>query len=99
MNRKKQSLSRRDFIRTGITGITGAVCLPIILKNETSFIQGKENKRNFVYRTLGKTGIKLPVVSMGSMVNPALVKEAFDLGVVHIDTSSAHAFTKITQKR
>jgi predicted aldo/keto reductase-like oxidoreductase len=91
MHKQKIIFSRRKFLKTGITGIVGAACLPKTFKTKTSSIQEAKDKKEFFYRTLGKTGIKLPVVSMGSMVNPALVKEAFDLGVVHIDTSGAHA--------
>lgn len=89
MNKQIQSLSRRNFIRNGIAGVIGAAFLPNTSK--AVFFQEEEDERRFIHRTLGKTGIELPIVSMGSMVNPALVKEAFDLGVVHIDTSSAHA--------
>ncbi len=46
-------------------------------------------ERKFVYRTLGDTGIKLPVISMGVMNanNPNLVKAALDAGIVFIDTA------------
>jgi predicted aldo/keto reductase-like oxidoreductase len=42
-----------------------------------------------IYRTLGKTGIKLPVVSMGVMNadNPQVMKRAYDLGIKHFDTA------------
>jgi hypothetical protein len=51
-------------------------------------------KENFVYRTLGKTGIMLPVVSMGVMNadNPNLVAAALDEGIVMLDT--AHGYQK-----
>ena len=91
MHRQKTILNRRNFLKKGITGIVGAACLPKTFKANTLLIQEAKENKEFVYRTVGKTGIKLPVVSMGSMVNPALVKEAFNLGVVHIDTSAAHA--------
>jgi predicted aldo/keto reductase-like oxidoreductase len=45
-----------------------------------------------IYRTLGKTGIKMPIVSMGVMRadNPNLVKAALDSGIEHLDT--AHGY-------
>ncbi|MDO9547436.1 MAG: aldo/keto reductase [Candidatus Marinimicrobia bacterium] len=48
-----------------------------------------EKQRKIVYRTLGKTGIKVPVISMGVMNadNPNLVKAALDNGIVHLDTA------------
>ena len=45
-----------------------------------------------IRRKLGKTGLELPVVSMGVMRsdNPALVKAAMDAGIRHFDT--AHVY-------
>jgi len=42
-----------------------------------------------IHRTLGKTGFKLPVVSMGVMNadNPSLVAAALDAGIVMLDTA------------
>ncbi len=44
---------------------------------------------NLIYRTLGRTGIRLPIVSMGVMNanNPALLKAAWDKGIRHFDTA------------
>lgn len=44
------------------------------------------------YRVLGKTGITLPVISMGVMNtdNPHLVQAALDAGVVHLDTAQGY---------
>lgn len=85
---KKQSVSeeRRNFIKTGVAGLAGAAILPNVLR-------GKE-KKPFIYRTLGKTGIKLPIVSMGVMNadNPKLVEAALDAGIFHLDT--AHVYQR-----
>jgi predicted aldo/keto reductase-like oxidoreductase len=45
--------------------------------------------RKMIHRTLGKTGLKLPVVSMGVMNadNPSLVAAALDAGIVMLDTA------------
>lgn len=91
--------SRRNFIKQGIVGLTGAVALPTMLKGEpgletaqdkpTTPAPKPDSKGKFVYRTLGNTGIKLPVVSMGVMNadNPELVKAALDAGFVYFDTA------------
>lgn len=52
--------------------------------------QGKETK--FIYRTLGKTGLRLPIVSLGVMRvdNPKLVTASLNAGLVHLD--SAHVY-------
>ena len=46
-------------------------------------------KNKMQFRVLGKTGIKLPVVSMGVMNanNPNLVKAAWESGIRHFDTA------------
>jgi len=87
--------SRRGFIKSSIIGAAGASMLPPLT------LSGEENKKepgnapqkqNIITRTLGKTGIKLPIVSMGVMNadNPNLVKEALAAGIVHLDT--AHGY-------
>jgi predicted aldo/keto reductase-like oxidoreductase len=45
-----------------------------------------------ISRVLGKTGIRVPIVSMGVMNadNPALVKRSFEMGVRHFDTASGY---------
>jgi predicted aldo/keto reductase-like oxidoreductase len=42
-----------------------------------------------VLRALGRTGLKIPIVSMGVMNadNPALVKRSFEMGIRHFDTA------------
>lgn len=50
--------------------------LPSFLKGkDTKNIGGAGKKDNFIYRKLGKTGLELPIVSMGVMnaENPNLV--------------------------
>lgn len=44
-----------------------------------------------VRRTLGRTGLELPVVSMGSCYAIDLVKTALDEGIVYIHTSSGYS--------
>ncbi len=69
-------------------------------KSQTKPQHGQEpqppggRREGFIYRTLGKTGIVLPVVSMGVMNadNPELVRAALDSGLVHLDT--AHGYQR-----
>jgi len=51
-------------------------------------------REGFIYRKLGRTGVVLPVVSMGVMNsdNPELVRAALDSGLVHLDT--AHGYQR-----
>lgn len=85
--------SRRNFLKKGIAGIAGAALLPPLMNGETtSPLPNKpQNIKNpkMIYRTLGKTGIKVPIVSMGVMNadNPNLVKAALDSGINFLDTA------------
>jgi len=83
-------MGRRNFIKKGASSLVGAAVLPSFLKGTTAKSNGGSlKKENFVYRKLGKTGIELPVVSMGVMNadNPNLVAAALDTGIVHLDTA------------
>jgi uncharacterized protein len=90
---KTSDYNRRMFLKTSIVGTTGAVFSNKIMARESvkSFHPG-EKKAEIVKRKLGKTGLKLPVVSFGVMRadNPNLVKAAMDAGVEHFDT--AHGY-------
>jgi predicted aldo/keto reductase-like oxidoreductase len=46
-------------------------------------------KRKLLFRTLGKTGLKLPIVSLGTLeaTSEGLVRTALDAGITHISTA------------
>jgi predicted aldo/keto reductase-like oxidoreductase len=77
-----KEMNRRDFLRKGTASLAGVTLLPMMFKQE-------QRDKNIIYRSLGKTGIKLPVISMGVMNadNPNLVRAALDRGIVHLDTA------------
>ena len=82
MRIKNTDKSRRNFIKSGLTGVTAALLSPGFLNKK---IHIKKDK--FVYRTLGRTGLKLPVVSIGGPGSPSLINYALDKGIIHINTS------------
>jgi uncharacterized protein len=85
----RKLLGRRDFMKSSIAGLGGFVYLS---SNEKG--QGKNRgERKFIYRTLGKTGIRIPVIGMGMLQpsNPALVRAALDAGINHFDTTAIPA--------
>ncbi len=88
MTYKKLNKSRREFIKNGMTGLAGAVVAPSLLTGEIKNPESQEKEHKIVYRTLGNTGIKLPVVSMGTYDATSLAEEALDAGITHIDTSA-----------
>jgi predicted aldo/keto reductase-like oxidoreductase len=90
---KKRLIGRRDFMKSTLAGFGGFFFLPQIdAKQEFRVVEAKGKERRFVYRTLGKTGIKLPVISMGVMNtdNYNLVRAALDSGMVMLDTAQTY---------
>ncbi len=84
-----KNIDRRGFLKTGITGAAGIVALsPSLVSATPSPMQ----EGNIISRTLGKTGLKVPVVSFGVMRsdNPNLCKAAYERGIKLFDT--AHVY-------
>ena len=87
----ENSINRRRFLRSGVASAAGA----LIATNLNAGVRlNKESvsDKKVITRTLGKTGLELPIVSMGVMNadNPNLVKAALAKGVVLLDT--AHGY-------
>jgi len=82
--------NRRKFIKNSLLTITGAGLTGRSYASAGSFSNVNEDK--FIYRTLGKTGIKLPIVSMGaaSINNQAIIRFAFDKGIKLMATAGAY---------
>ena len=93
----KKRMSRRDFLKFTAAGLGGCVYLGANEKSLSGEVQ-KEKEEKIIYRTLGKTGIKLPVITMGvqNSDNPNLVRAALDAGMVHLDT--AHYYQRGTNE-
>jgi aryl-alcohol dehydrogenase-like predicted oxidoreductase len=81
------SLSRRDFVRTGLAGAAA-------LLGNTLPIYSADAK--LPERVLGKTGVKVPILGLGTVAvgnvgdakqAVALINKAIDLGVTYIDTA------------
>jgi len=90
---KDRRINRRDFMKTTLAGCGGLFMLSSEAKGqETKIVDSKGKERKFVYRTLGNTGLKLPVINMGVMNsdNPNLIRAALDSGLVLLDT--AHGY-------
>ena len=86
--KKHRFTSRRNFLKTGAAGIAGSAFLSTCSRPAP---QKQSKNRNLVYRTLGRTGLRLPVVSMGSSYAIDLVRAAHDEGIVYIHTSSSYS--------
>jgi predicted aldo/keto reductase-like oxidoreductase len=87
----KKGMGRRDFLKSSAAGLGGFIYLS---SNEKSSAEKGEGKKEgkITYRTLGKTGIKLPVITMGVMntSNPSLVRAALENNLYFLDTAQTY---------
>jgi predicted aldo/keto reductase-like oxidoreductase len=101
MARTSDELKRRAFLKKGLTGLAAVGAVPGAVKAAAlgsskpagAGAAGQAQAKPIV-RTLGKTGFKIPVVSMGVMNadNPAVVQAALDSGIFMLDT--AHGYQR-----
>jgi predicted aldo/keto reductase-like oxidoreductase len=83
----KTHITRRDFLSKSTFGIAA---YSIFNVNKKAPLAGKRQiSGEIIKRNLGKTGIKLPIVSMGVMNadNPAVLIKAYEMGIRHFDTA------------
>lgn len=83
------SFNRRNFLRVGAAAAAGLASGA----SKASVVSSKLGAaKPVIKRTLGKTGIEVPVVSMGVMRadNPNILKAAYKIGITHFDT--AHGY-------
>jgi len=83
-----KNINRRNFL---ISGVAGAAAVVASSKSAYALLPDRDESK-IICRTLGKTGIMVPVVSMGVMRadNPSLVKACLDNGIFHFDTANGY---------
>lgn len=81
--------NRRTFIKSGLLGAAGVAYAG---NRKLDMNAGSPDDKPVITRTLGKTGLEMPVISMGVMRadNPNLLKAAIKSGIIHFDT--AHGY-------
>ena len=81
-------IDRRNFMKATVGGIGGF----FLLGSHEEKAEAKETDNKVIQRTLGRTGIKVSVVSMGMVGagTSALVRATLDAGITYIDT--AHGY-------
>lgn len=88
---KNNEWNRRDFI---VKPIVWAGATRLIGRAESILGDPASEKAGaaILQRTLGKTGLTLPIVSMGVMNAdiPGLLRRAYELGVRHFDTAAGY---------
>jgi len=91
-----ENIDRRTFIFKAAAGIISAALGVMTVRDASG---GKDTSSGILYRTLGRTGLRIPLVSFGVMNsdNPDLIKKAIDLGINHLDT--AHLYLRGNSER
>ena len=88
---EKKGMSRRTFIKAGIVGTATALIAPPAFAETLQQMAASEPPviPKPVYRTLGRTGLKITVVSFGAMLTPEpeVIRAAIEQGVNYIDTA------------
>ncbi len=78
--------TRREFFAAGLGGLAAGACSRPPDRESSGSRPAPSS-----LRTLGRTGLKLPVVSIGSIYDPGLLRAALDAGLSYIHTSGSYA--------
>ncbi|MCU0377456.1 MAG: aldo/keto reductase [Bacteroidales bacterium] len=75
--------NRRDFLKKSLIGISGAALLPSSAVIASGVEPIRASAAELPSRLLGRTGIKTPLISMGTggATTPAFVRSAYDSGI------------------
>jgi predicted aldo/keto reductase-like oxidoreductase len=75
--------NRREFLKKSIIGISGAALVPAAFKINPSSDTFKADPPELPFRLLGKTGIKTPLISMGTSgaASTGFVRAAYEAGI------------------
>lgn len=94
MKTTTHGLDRRAFLKRGLIGLAGAGAAAVPFASAHARQTAAAGKGPVITRKLGRTGIVLPVVSMGVMNadNDNLVRSALDAGLLYLDT--AHGYQR-----
>jgi uncharacterized protein len=82
-------LDRRSFLKLGLAGAAVTALTPL---SDLGASSGPSPGFKPVYRTLGRTGLKVTVVSFGAMLTPEseVIRASLDYGVNYIDTARVY---------
>jgi predicted aldo/keto reductase-like oxidoreductase len=75
--------NRRDFLKKSIIGISGAALLPGSSMSAAVVNQSEAAPADLPSRLLGRTGVKTPLISMGTSgaTTPSFVRGAYESGI------------------
>ncbi|MBC7350275.1 MAG: aldo/keto reductase [Candidatus Aminicenantes bacterium] len=86
---ENRTINRRKFLGTAAGTVAGVLALGGSVPAPARAEKKEEKAGALISRTLGRTGYKVPIVSMGVMNadNPELVRRAYEAGIRHFDTA------------
>ena len=81
--------SRRKFLKNAGGLVAAGLVTNTVLGGSAIKLKAAGDQQAMIYRTLGRTGVSIPIVSMGVMNsnNPNLLKVGWQLGIRHFDTA------------
>lgn len=90
MSKRRKEITRKDFLKTSCTGLTGFIAYDV-LKNNPLNLLGQDKPRLQI-RVLGRTGIRTPALGFGAArtMEPSLLRAALDYGMTFIDTGRSY---------
>lgn len=94
----KSEISRRNFLSASISGIISAGLVGVLPRSvfgqPPQKVQGK-----IIRRTLGKSGISVPIVGMGvgGTNSPSIIQAAYETGIRYFDTAANYQFGRNEQ--
>ncbi len=89
-------MKRREFIGKSAFGLISAGLSAPLVKR---VVAGQNQQSKIIYRSLGRTNLRIPIVSFGVMNSdsPDLINKALDMGINHLDT--AHVYLRGNSER
>ena len=89
-------MDRREFLKYSTMGMAAA-SISIPYAKRVGAVQDQPPK--IIYRTLGRTELRIPVISFGVMNSdsPDLIQRSLDMGINHLDT--AHVYLRGNSER
>jgi len=86
----KAYCTRREFIKNSARVLAIGGVVPLLERSSLVLLSKKDDV--ITYRTLGRTGLKVTMVSFGVMRadNPGLISKAIRMGINHFDTANTY---------
>lgn len=84
--RWRDKIARRQFLIKSSIGMLAAGFTTPVLQ---AMGKDEKDKPKIIYRTLGRTKLRVPILSFGVMNSdsPDLIKKALEMGITHFDTA------------